>query len=221
MKTIVSWSSGKDSCFTLHVLREMDVEVVGLLTTVKTGYRRVSMHGVREELVDLQALHLGLPLFKAFIPPNCRNEVYESIMRDTCLKLKELGVDAIAFGDIFLEDVRKYREKNLNAVGLKPLFPIWGRSTAELAETFLSLGYRAKVAVVDLEKLPKSFAGREFDRNFLKELPAEVDPCGENGEFHTFVYAGPLFSVPIKVEVGETVVRDNRFFYADLLPATA
>ncbi|MEM1946141.1 MAG: hypothetical protein QXU87_07645 [Candidatus Caldarchaeum sp.] len=214
---MVSWSSGKDSTMTLHFLHQAGYEIVGLLCTVTEGYKRVSMHGVREELVVEQAHSLGLPLFKAIIPPNCSNEVYESVMKQVCIDLKSKGVKSIAFGDIFLEDVRRYREKNLEAMGMNGLFPLWGRPTKELARTFLQLGYKAKIVVVDLQKLPETYVGREYDMSFLNDIPADCDPCGENGEFHTFVYSGPLFSKPVECTLGEKVVRDGRFCFQDLV----
>ncbi|MEM2870995.1 MAG: diphthine--ammonia ligase [Candidatus Caldarchaeum sp.] len=219
MKTAVSWSSGKDSMLTLHSLFEQGVEAAGLLCTLTESYRRVSMHGVRMELVEMQARSLGLPLIKSFIPPGCSNEAYEDVMHRVCVSLKRDGVEAVAFGDIFLEDVRRYRERNLEKAGLAGLFPLWGRSTEELAERFLSLSYRAVVVAVDLEKLSTDYCGREFDHDFLSNLPSGCDPCGENGEFHTFVYAGPLLSKPVEFTPGGKVVREERFCFQDLLPA--
>ncbi|MEM4409904.1 MAG: diphthine--ammonia ligase [Candidatus Caldarchaeum sp.] len=218
MKVVVSWSSGKDSVMTLHHVLQAGYEVAGLLCTVTDTYRRVSMHGVREELLEKQSSSLGLPLIKAFIPPNCSNQTYESVMQQVCLDLKNNGVESVAFGDIFLEDVRRYREKNLRVVGMNGLFPLWGRRTADLARTFFQLGYKAIVVVVDLEKLPKTYVGREYDLSFLEDLPDGCDPCGENGEFHTFVYSGPLFSKPVEFTVGGKVVRDGRFCFQDLVP---
>lgn len=217
IRAVVSWSSGKDSVMAFEAVRG-GFDVVGLLTTVTDAYSRVSMHGVRETLVEQQARSIGVPLYKTYIPPNCSNEVYQERMKTTCLKLLEDGVEAVVFGDIFLEDVRRYREENLKAVGMKGVFPLWGVPTHELAKKFIAKGYRAKVVVVDLEKLPEKFAGREFDESFLEDLPESVDPCGENGEFHTFVYDGPVFRHPVKLRVGETVVRDGRFCFVDLLP---
>lgn len=215
---MVSWSSGKDSAMTLYRLfEENGLEVGGLLTTLTEGYRRVSMHGVREELVEAQAKSIGLPLVKAWIPPNCSNQTYEETMKEITLQLMIEGVEAIAFGDIFLEDVRRYRETNLGRFGMKCLFPLWGLDTPRLAKEFIRLGFRAVVAVVDLEKLSADFVGEEFDEKFLEELPEKVDPCGENGEFHTFVYDGPLFSHPVKFRKGGKVVREGRFCFVDLL----
>ncbi|MDW8111663.1 MAG: ATP-binding protein, partial [Candidatus Bipolaricaulota bacterium] len=165
-----------------------------------------------------QARSVGLPLFKAYIPPYCGDDVYRERMKNACLKLLERGVEMLVFGDIFLEDVRRFREENLRAVGMKASFPLWGLPTDVLARRFIARGYRAKVVVVDLEKLPDTFAGREFDEGFLEDLPDGVDPCGENGEFHTFVYDGPCFSRPVGFRLGEKVVKDGRFCFVDLLP---
>ncbi|MCS6784133.1 MAG: adenine nucleotide alpha hydrolase, partial [Candidatus Caldarchaeum sp.] len=176
------------------------------------------MHGVREKLAEMQAEAAGLPLMKAYIPPNCSNEVYEQVMHDVCTRLMKQGVEAVAFGDIFLEDVRRYREVNMSRAGMKCVFPLWGADTSELATEFIEKGFKAKVVVVDLQKLPESFVGAEFDKTFLKNLPSTCDPCGENGEFHTFVYDGPCFSRPVRFRLGEKVVKDGRFCFVDLLP---
>jgi len=217
-KIAISWSSGKDSTLCLHtLLRERKYEISYLLTTVTEPYYRVSMHGVREDLLILQAESIGVKLMKVYIPAGCSNELYEKKMSEACAQLQNMGVTAIAFADIFLEDVRRYREKNLVGTGIRPLFPLWGRNTRELAHEFLDLGYKAIVVCVDLEKLTINFAGREYDRTFLKDLPEGCDPCGENGEFHTFVYSGPIFKKPIPFSLGEKVIRENRFCYQDLL----
>ncbi|MCX8201753.1 MAG: diphthine--ammonia ligase, partial [Candidatus Caldarchaeum sp.] len=209
---------GKDSALTLHRLRSQGFEIAGLLTTFTDAYRRVSMHGVREKLAEMQAEAAGLPLMKAYIPPNCSNEVYERVMHDVCTRLVKMDVEAVAFGDIFLEDVRRYREVNMSRAGMKCVFPLWGADTSELATEFIEKGFKAKVVVVDLQKLPESFVGAEFDKTFLKNLPSTCDPCGENGEFHTFVYDGPCFSRPVRFRLGEKVVKDGRFCFVDLLP---
>lgn len=216
----LSWSSGKDSALSLHyLLKSRGFEVRYLLTTITESYSRVSMHGVREGLVEMQARSIGIELKKVYIPMNCTNEVYEERMRRACIEMMEQGITGVAFGDIFLEDVREYREKNLAKLGMECIFPIWGRSTSELAREFMRLGFRAKVICVDLEKLPPSHAGREYDLDFLRDLPSGCDPCGENGEFHTFVYSGPWFKQPIEIKLGESVVRNDRFCFRDILPA--
>ncbi len=221
-KLLLSWSGGKDSAMALYELRASGrYEVVALLTTVAREYDRISHHGVRVDLLERQAAALGVPLHKVELPAEgCTNEVYEAAMAEALERYIDAGVHAVAFGDIFLRDLREYRERNLARAGMRGVFPIWERDTTELVETFLELGFRARVACVDADKLNASFAGRELDRAFLRDLPGGIDPCGENGEFHTFVYDGPLFAEPVPVEVGEVVTRDGRHF-ADLLPASA
>ena len=218
-KVLFSWSGGKDSAMALHeVLGEDRLEVVALMTTVADPFRRISHHGVREELLDLQSASLGLPIHKLRLPGlQCTNEIYESKMREALLAYRDQGVGTVVFGDIFLEDLRQYREKNLQEIGMSALFPLWRRDTTELVETFDDLGFRATISCIDGEKLDKVFAGRRVDRDLLRDLPAGVDPCGENGEYHSFAHAGPIFDGPIEIEVGEVVQRDTRFF-ADLLP---
>lgn len=218
-KLVLSWSGGKDSAMALAELRESgEYEIVSLLTTVAQEYDRISHHGVRAELLDQQAAAVGVPLHKLYLPRDrCTNEEYETLMRRTMLAYRDAGIEGVAFGDIFLEDLRAYRERNLATVGLKGIFPLWHRDTRELVETFIGRGFRALLACVDATKLVRAFAGRSIDADFLRDLPAEVDPCGENGEFHSFVYDGPIFTCPVPVTVGEIVGRDTRFF-ADLLP---
>lgn len=199
-----------------RILAAQELEVVCLLTTVSDRFHRVSMHGVREELLDRQAEAVGLPLEKVLIPYPCPNAVYEEKMRKVLSKWKMKGVTHAIFGDLFLEDIRRYREANLAQLGLVPTFPVWGRDTTSLAREMLKAGFKAILTCVDPKKLDANFAGRQFDASLLRDLPAEVDPCGENGEFHTFVYDGPVFRDPIPVEVGETVQRDG-FVFADLL----
>ena len=225
-KAWLSWSSGKDSAWSLQTIRAAgDVEVVALLTTVNTTHSRVAMHAVREELVDQQAAAAGLPLIKIPLPWPCPNEVYEREMRSAILRAREEGVTHMVFGDLFLEDVRRYREDHLAPLNITPLFPLWGRNTAELAEEMIAGGLRAYLTCVDPRKLDPGFAGRQFDASLLRDLDRAapdgaftVDHCGENGEFHTFVYAGPMFQRPVPVELGEIVNRDG-FTFADLLPA--
>lgn len=217
-KVWMSWSTGKDSAFALHELRvRSDIEVTGLLTTVTDTYNRVSMHGVREELLDLQAQALKLPLHKVRIPAKCVNETYESLMSEAISVAQSQGVSCIGFGDLFLEDIRQYRVSKLYGTGIEPLFPLWKRTTQDLARSMLDSGLKAILTCVDPRKLPESFAGREFDDNLLADLPIEVDPCGENGEFHTFVYDGPMFLQPLRVSVGERAVREG-FVFADVRP---
>ena len=212
------WSGGKDSCMALHQLRRDPLrEVVALLTTVTEGYDRISMHGVRRILLERQAAALGLPLEIVTIPPQCVNAEYESRMEAMLLTWKNRGVTDVAFGDIFLQDLREYRENNLARVGMKAMFPVWLRPTRELASEFIALGFRAVTVCVDPKILDESFVGREIDESFLAALPAVADPCGENGEFHSFVYDGPGFSTPVEFTLGEKVLRDG-FYFCDLLP---
>lgn len=215
-RILLSWSSGKDSAWSLHVLRQRaEYEVVGLLTTFNEEAGRVAMHAVRRELVEWQAASVRLPLWAVPLPWPCSNEQYERLMTQTCAKAVAERIDGIAFGDLFLEDVRAYREKQMKDSGLEPVFPVWGTPTRVLANEMISCGLRAKLTCIDTEKLDRSFAGREFDEAFLAALPDGVDPCGERGEFHSFVYAGPMLNAALRVSVGETVVRDQ-FVFADL-----
>jgi len=217
-RILLSWSSGKDSAWSLYVLRERgEYEIAGLLTTFNEEAERVAMHAVRRELVERQASSAGLPLWSVPLPWPCSNEQYESLMAETCVKAVAAGIEGIAFGDLFLEDVRAYREKQMRNTGLQPVFPLWGQPTRDLAKQMIASGVRAKLTCVDTEKLDASFAGREFDESLLAALPDGVDPCGEKGEFHSFVYAGPMLSVDIPVSVAESVVRDQ-FVFADLNP---
>jgi uncharacterized protein (TIGR00290 family) len=219
--TLLSWSSGKDSAWSLHLLRQSpEYEVVGLLTTFNRAANRLAMHGVRRALVQAQSEAAGIPLWEVDLPWPCSNDDYESAMLATCKKAVESGIECVAFGDLFLTDIREYREKQLRNTGLQPIFPVWGIRTRELAQQMIASGLRARLACIDTKQISASFAGRDFDAQLLSELPASADPCGENGEFHSFVYAGPMFNKPIPVEVGEIVTRDQ-FVYADLLPALA
>jgi uncharacterized protein (TIGR00290 family) len=221
MKTILSWSSGKDSAWTLHVLRHTaGVEVVGLLTTINEAHGRVAMHAVRESLLEAQAASAGLPLWKVPIPDGCSNERYEQAMRGVIDRALGEGIDAMAFGDLFLEDIRAYREKQMQGTGIELLFPLWGRPTAALAREMIAGGLQARLTCVDPRVLDRSFAGRAFDAALLASLPAGVDPCGERGEFHTFAWSGPMFARPVVVEVGEIVERGG-FAFADLREAFA
>lgn len=218
-KAIVSWSSGKDSAFALFkVMQSREFEVVAMLTTVTSNYDRVSMHGVRTELLRRQSKSLGLPLIEVEIPAKCTNEIYEAKMREAMSRVKASGVEHVIFGDIFLEDVRKYREEKLSGTGISPVFPLWGEKTSNLAHDIIESGIRARVSCLDPEKLNRNLGGALFNEDFVESLAENVDPCGENGEFHTFVESSPLFSKPIAISVGESVQRD-RFLYTDLLPS--
>jgi uncharacterized protein (TIGR00290 family) len=220
-RILISWSSGKDCAWALHLLlQQPDIEVVGLLTTVNTEFDRVAMHGTRRSVLEAQAAAAGLPLWQIPLPWPCSNDVYEQRMSDACARAVSEGINAIAFGDLFLRDIRAYRESQLKDTGLHPLFPLWDIPTAQLAQQMISGGLRAKVVCVDSRKLDSAFAGREFDAEFLADLPSTIDPCGENGEFHTCVYAGPMFSSPIPLAPAETVLRDG-FNYADFTPCKA
>jgi uncharacterized protein (TIGR00290 family) len=220
MKTLLSWSTGKDSAWSLHVLRQMpEIEVVGLFSTVNAAFDRVAMHAVRRQILEAQAAAAGLPLSVIEIPSPCPNEVYEAQLGAFVAEQREAGVAAMAFGDLFLEDIRAYREAKLAGSGIAPLFPLWGRDTAALAREMIAGGLRAHLTCVDPRKLPASFAGRAFDASLLADLPEGVDPCGENGEFHTCVVAGPMFSAPLAVAAGEVMERDG-FVFADLLPGS-
>jgi uncharacterized protein (TIGR00290 family) len=213
MRTLLSWSTGKDSAWSLHVLRQRpDVTVVGLVTTINAAFDRVAMHGVRRTLLEAQAECAGLPLHVLEIPHPCPNADYERIMGAFVAEQVAKGIEAMAFGDLFLEDIRRYRETKLAGTGISPLFPLWGVDTGRLAREMIAGGLEAYVTCVDPRKLPASFAGRRFDLDLLADLPAGVDPCAENGEFHTFACAGPMFSRPIPVKTGEIVTRDGFVF---------
>jgi uncharacterized protein (TIGR00290 family) len=214
----LSWSGGKDSALALHALiEEHGVRPSALLTTVTEDYGRVSMHGVRRELVAAQAVAASVPLVEVGIPAECPNEVYEARMSQALSSPSLDAVGTMAFADLFLEDIRAYREERLAQVGRRALFPIWGRDTAQLARDFIATGFEAVLVCVDPAQLDASFAGRAYDLELLADLPGGVDPCGENGEFHTFVHAGPIFSRPIEIELGERMIRDG-FAFCDLLP---
>ncbi|HEX5011807.1 MAG TPA: ATP-binding protein [Planctomycetota bacterium] len=223
-RALLAWSSGKDSAWSLHVLREAAVRdpraprVVGLLTTVNETHGRVAMHAVRRELLASQAAAAGLPLLEVAIPSPCSNAEYERAMATAMARARGDGIAHVAFGDLFLRDIRRYREEKLVGTGITPLFPLWGRPTRALAEEMLAGGLVAHLTAVDPRQIAGRFAGRRFDRALLDELPPGADPCGENGEFHTFVSAGPMFSRPLAVRTGEIVTRDG-FVFADVLPA--
>jgi uncharacterized protein (TIGR00290 family) len=223
-RVLLSWSSGKDSAWALHMLRQQgDCDIVGLLTTVNAEFDRVAMHGTRREVLQAQAQACGLPLWSIPLPWPCSNEIYEQRMRAACERAVNEGVEAIAFGDLFLADVRAYREQQLASFAIQPLFPLWNMPTDALASEMIASGLRAKIVCVDTQQLPAAFAGREFDADLLRQLPPGTDPCGERGEFHTCVYAGPMFRNAIPVGIGETVQR-GQFAFTDAVlssPAVA
>jgi len=217
-KVLLSWSSGKDSVWALHLLRQQpDIEVVALLTSFNSAADRVAMHAVRRALVDAQAARTGIPQWSVDLPWPCSNAEYEERMRGVCQRAFTEGITAVAFGDLFLQDIRDYRERQLLGTGLEPLFPVWEIPTAKLARDMIVAGVKARITCVDPAQVDRTFAGRDFDQALLDSLPDGVDPCGENGEFHTFVYDAPVFSSPIAVRMGEIVERDG-FVFADVLP---
>lgn len=217
-KAWLSWSSGKDSAWSLEVVRRQNaVDVRALLTTVNAEHQRVAMHAVRESLLRAQAESVGLPLVTVPIPSPCPNAVYEAAMARAIERAREEGITQMIFGDLFLEDIRKYREDKLAGSGIQPLFPLWGLDTRQLAREMVQGGLQAYLTCIDPKKLDSTFAGRRFDAEFLADLPANIDPCGENGEFHTFVYAGPMFRTPLEVERGIVLERDG-FLFADVSP---
>jgi uncharacterized protein (TIGR00290 family) len=217
-RVLLSWSSGKDSAWALHVLRQQgEVEVVALLTTMNATHGRVAMHAVREALLERQAAAAGLPLWTVPLPWPCPNDAYEDLMTGVFARAQAEGIDAIAYGDLFLEDIRAYREARHAGTGIAPLFPLWRQPTDTLARAMIATGLRARLTCVDPRQLDAAFAGREFDAGLLRDLPATVDPCGERGEFHTFAHAGPMFTAPIAIRGGEVVARDG-FVFADLQP---
>lgn len=215
-KAFISWSSGKDSAFALCEARRLGLaDIVGALTTLNEQYARVAIHGVRDGVLDAQIAALRLPALKVMLPYPCSNEVYEQRLAQACERLRSEGVTHIVFGDLFLEDIRAYREKQLAMLGMTPIFPLWKRDTAALAREMIDSGLVAHLVCVDPRRLAREFAGRRFDRRLIEELPADVDPCGENGEFHTVVSAGPMFAAPLEVSVGAMVERDG-FVFADV-----
>ena len=218
-RILLSWSSGKDSAWTLHTLRQQsEYEIVGLLTTFNQEADRVAMHAVRRSLVEKQAAAAGLSLWSVPLPWPCSNDQYETLMAETCAKAVTQGIEGVAFGDLFLEDVRAYRIRQMTGTNLEPLFPIWGIPTDVLARQMVTAGMKAVLTCIDTRKLDRDYAGRNFDNELLSNLPPGIDPCGENGEFHSFVYAGPMFSSEIAVARGESVTRDH-FVFTDLIPA--
>lgn len=217
VKTLLAWSSGKDSAWTLHVLRKRGIAVAALLTTINEAMDRVAMHGVRREVLEMQAEAVGVPLWKIPLPWPCSNDDYESRMGECCKRAVSEGFTHIVFGDLFLREIRQYRERQLAGSGLTPLFPLWELPTRQLARDMIAGGLRARLACIDTRALEEHFAGREFDNALLDELPPVIDPCGENGEFHSMVYDGPMFRSPLAIETGE-IHRAGDFVYRDLLP---
>lgn len=218
-KTLISWSSGKDSAWVLHMLQQdPNIEIAGLFCTVNKMFDRVTIHGVRSELLKEQAASAGLPLDIIEIPYPCNNEEYVAILKAFIITAREKGVECFAFGDLFLEHVRGYREALLQETGITPLFPIWGISTKTLSRQMIASGLRALITCINADQFSQEYAGREYNESFLEDIPNDIDPCGENGEFHSFAFDGPMFQYPIKVVSGETVHRDGAFF-TDLLPS--
>ncbi len=216
-RVLLSWSTGKDSAWALHVLRlDPNIEIVALLTTLNTQFDRVAMHGTRRAILEAQAAAAGLPLWIIPLPWPCPNEVYEQRMTEACARAVHEKIDAVAFGDLFLADIRNYRERQLAPTGLEPLFPLWEIPTDQLARQMIAGGLRAKLTCVDPRQLDSAFAGRDFNESLLADLPSSADPCGENGEFHSCVYAGPMFSAPLTLTAGVKVMRDG-FSYADFM----
>lgn len=214
-RVLLSWSSGKDSAWAFHLLRkDPEIELCGLVTTLNAEFDRVAMHGTRHSVLEAQARAANLPLWIVPLPWPCSNEIYEQLMAEVCNRAVAEKIDAVAFGDLFLADVRSYRENQLKNTGLEPLFPLWQIPTDQLAREMIAGGLRARISCVDTKQLPAEFAGREFDASLLSDLPPEVDPCGEGGEFHTCVYAGPMFTAPLPLVSGEVVDRDG-FAFAD------
>jgi uncharacterized protein (TIGR00290 family) len=221
-KILISWSGGKESALALYdVKKQRNLEIVALLTTVNEDYARISMHGIREILLGQQAQSLNIPLEKVYIPKNSSGKEYESRLKTVLVKYKNTGVSSTVFGDIFLEDLRRWREDNLAKIGMRGMFPLWKRDTRKLAQRFIESGFKSIITCVDSKVLDKKFVGRNFNQQFLNELPEGIDPCGENGEFHSFVYAGPIFNQEIKHTLGEVVLRDKRFYYCDIIPERA
>jgi uncharacterized protein (TIGR00290 family) len=214
---IISWSGGKDSALALYFLNKKKYEVKSLFTTVSIEYNRISMHGVRRKLLEKQAKSIGLSFHLTALPKNVSNEEYGEIMKKEMLYFKSKSIYHVVFGDIFLEDIKDYRESNLSKIGMKAIFPLWKKNTEELAREFINLGFKAIITSVDSKVLESSHVGNIYNYKFLNSLPSNVDPCGENGEFHTFVFDGPLFSHPIRFQKGEIVFRENRFYFIDLI----
>lgn len=213
---LLAWSGGKDCSFALYEFLKQESSPVRLFATVTHDYDRVSMHGVRTELIKVQAEALNLPLEILRIPKKCSNQLYETMMEKTLAEHKAKGCQGVIFGDIFLAEIRKYRERNIAKAAMKAIFPLWGKSTEEISKSFIKEGFKAVITCVDAQLLDKSFAGKVYDQSFLLDLPPGIDPCGENGEFHTFTYGGPLFQKFVPFKKGEIILREKRFYYCDL-----
>jgi uncharacterized protein (TIGR00290 family) len=219
---VLSWSGGKDSAMAAyHLMASQKYDIAALLTTVTEDFDRISMHGVRRELLEMQAAALGIPLHVVLIPKDCSNDIYEARMSEAFDHFKNRGITKIAFGDLFLVDIKQYRDECLARHGMTGLYPIWMRDTDELVRTFIALGFKAKLSCVDTQAIDAAFAGREIDEQLLRDLPRSADPCGERGEYHSFVYAGPIFKTTIPCQAGETSMRLSRFNYCDILPQSA
>lgn len=217
-KVLMSWSGGKDSALALYyILKDSNYEIISLITTVTEGYDRISMHGVRNELLELQAKEIGLPLHKIIIPQKCSNEDYQSIMSVEMTHFKEIGINHVIFGDIYLEDIRQYREEQLSKLDMKAIFPLWGIDTKQISDTFIKEGFKTIISCVDTNAIDKKFSGRIYDNDLLNDLPESCDVCGENGEFHTFLFDGPIFKNKISIKTGRQTMREERFFYTDIL----
>jgi uncharacterized protein (TIGR00290 family) len=214
-KAVIAWSGGKDSVLALHAIHNT-IQIEALITTVNDD-DRIAMHGINKNLILQQAQSIGYPMIEVRIPQNCSNDQYETKMAEVLQQYRESEVESVIFGDLFLEDIRAYRETFLNRIGMKGIFPLWKKDTTTLAKQFIDSGFRAIIICVDTQTLAKEFAGRDFDYELLNSLPPHVDACGENGEFHTFVYDGPIFKEPLKIEIGQKYLHQNRFYYCDLL----
>ena len=218
-RVIFSWSSGKDSAYALHqLLNDPSCEVVSLITSITSGYDRISMHGIRTKLLEEQAKQIGLPLYKIPIPKNCSNEDYEKAMEKAMTHFLEQGIKTVAFGDIFLKDVKEYRIKQLAKVGMNAIFPLWGKNTKKLSHDFIKAGFKSIISCIDTRKMDQSFSGRIYNKLFLNDLPNDCDPCGENGEFHSFVFDGPFFKAPIQINTGFQTLKNNYFYFTEILP---
>ncbi len=218
-RVIFSWSSGKDSAYALHqLLNDPSYEVVSMITTITSGYDRISMHGIRIKLLDEQSKQIGLPLYKIPIPKNCSNEDYKKAMEKAMKHFLKLGIKTVAFGDIFLKDVKEYRIKQLAKVGMNAIFPLWGINTRKLSCDFIKSGFKSIISCVDTRKVNRSFSGRLYNNGFLNNLPNDCDPCGENGEFHSFVFDGPIFKAPIHIKTGDQTLKRKHFFFTEILP---
>lgn len=217
-RLIVSWSGGKDSTAALYqILQSSEYEVISLITSITDAYQRISIHGVRKDLLEMQAESLGIGLKEIYISENATNTEYESSLESALLHFRRIGISNVLFGDIFLEDVKKYRDEFLDRLSMHGVYPLWMRDSKELADYFINSGFKAITTCVDSTQLSEEFCGREYNHDFLSNLPTNCDPCGENGEFHTFVYDGPIFKNKIEFDVGKTIMRDNRFYYTDLV----